>query len=277
MRIELPCYFGYEYVLDEQKLRDVCSTLIKQMALITPQNEIITHFRLKIKDLTYGYEASSEISSIDEVFLQDNGDVWIIQELELTVANKDHPDLAQITVEFRKYEYSQILSLELSASSLYSIVLTSMLESGKSLIGDKKHYSVRYLIVGSDRDWINQTRIKLEERLAKVKKIRTNLIAQCLVSLALFVALFGSLLYFTRALNFSVSTGYIILIYFVLFLLLSLGIVLSYGFPPHNFYWGEYKSSLVKRQKRTEFAITVVIIGLAISVFGGILAFIITK
>src|SRR6266446_771261 len=98
MRIELPRYSADEFVLDEQKLRAICSTLTNQMALITNANEITIHFKLKINDLTYGYKATSELPSLDDVFSQDNGDVWIIQELELTIFNKNHPDLDQITV-----------------------------------------------------------------------------------------------------------------------------------------------------------------------------------
>jgi len=275
MRIELPRYSTDEFVLDEQKLRAICSTLTKQMALITDANEIVTHFKLKINDLTYGYEATSEMASLDEVFLQDNGDVWIIQELELTVFNKNHPDLDQITVAFRKYEYTKMFPIKISGYS--AMFISTALEGMKSIFGDKEHYSVRYLIVGSDRDWMNQTSIKVEENLAKIKHFRTNLAALGLVALAIFVALFGSLLYFTHIFNFTISIGYIITIYFALSLLFSLGEALFYGFPPHNFYWGEYKSSLDKRQSRAKSAVTVVILGLALSIFGAIFSIIITK
>ena len=278
MRIELPRYFADEFVLDEQKLRAICTTVTNQMALITNANEIATRFKLRINDLTYGYEATSELLSLDEVFLQDNGDVWVIQELELTVFNENHPDLDQITVVFRKYEYTKMFPINVSTFSGFpAMFISTVIEGMKSLLGDKEHYSVRYLIVGSDRDWIKQTSLKLEEKLAKIKHFQTNLAALFLVVLATLVALLGSLAYFTHSLNFTISIGSIITIYFALLLLFSLGLTLFYGFPPHNFYWGEYKSSLDKRQSRAKSVITVVIFGLALSIFGAIFSIIITK
>ena len=278
MRIELPRYFADEFVLDEQRLRAICSTLTNQMALITNANDVVTSFKLRIHDLTYGYEATSELLSIDDVFLQDNGDVWIIQELELKAFNKNHPDLDQITVVFRKYEYAKRFQIDISSThGFYNMLISTAAEGLKSFFGDKEHYSIRYLIIGSDRDWIKQTSLKLEEKLEKIKSFPTNLTALCLVALAFLAAFFGSILYFTRAFNFTLSIGSIITIYLALLLLFSLGSTMLYGFPPHNFYWGEYKSSLDKRQSRAKSVITVVILGIALSVFGAIYSIIITR
>ncbi len=128
MKIELPITLSYEFVLDEQRLREICDALLKQMELVTNKNTIITTFKIKSQDLKYGYEATSEKSLLDEVLSEDNGDEWVIQEIEIKIYNL-RDDWAEVSISFSKVGDMRILKpiSILSDSVAYStfVILTA--------------------------------------------------------------------------------------------------------------------------------------------------------
>lgn len=271
MKIERTRSFSDEYVLNEQLLREICETLINQMGLIINLSDIVTNFKLKLQDLKYGNDGESEHSSLTTMLAEDNGDAWIIRELEIKIYDRNNPDLHQISLEFNKQEQSTLFSIALLSKS--SSMISSVISTGAEQLANHLpllHKSMKYTIIGNDRDWVYFTSLKLEEKLAKVRQF-----AFATAGLGLFpICILGAIILIgyssNPSENFKPPLGIEILAGFILLLLTILGLTFTLYFPPHNFCWGEYKKTFEAKHALGKTIINIVIVGLLIGVVGSI-------
>jgi len=143
MRTEAKRSFKHGFVLTEQELRRTFDCLVEQMKRGTPGAEPGCSYELK-----YRNGVIAEPVSLDEILAQENYGSAAIQRLRIEVEDKTS-DAWSISVEFIDADCED--------------------EPGDE--------SVRYRVVGADRDWVFVTSSLVEERIAKVKRFAPNQLA----------------------------------------------------------------------------------------------------
>ncbi len=95
--------FEHGFVLNEQELRRIYNILVQQMNEINPHEVFDTTIKMIFKNkITVGK------SSIDDVFSENNGGVWQIESLEITLSSKNISRTPKINLNFQKVDNHSI-------------------------------------------------------------------------------------------------------------------------------------------------------------------------
>jgi len=131
------------FFLTEEELRRIFDCLIQQMKRVTKDSPPVAYFVISYKN-----GVIAKVESIDEVLSQENVGSSAIQALIIKITDKEEKE-----------------GEEPSASIYLGFVKADE---------EYEDYSMRYRIVGDDRDWVFITSSQLDERLSRIKKIGFN-------------------------------------------------------------------------------------------------------
>jgi len=266
-------------MLKEQDLRDIYDNLIKQIKqVVADENEIITRFNLKLVDQKHQYEAQAEKTSLDEIFSEDNGDLWLIDTLEISISTKKQNNSPSIFLRFKRDDELKALVSTIQGTppnfiGAFSFGIPFIKRAMD--VASFTQTSISYKIIGEDRDWIDQTKRKIEERIRKIKRFPFSNVGANIYLCSVLTIIVCLILVATPA--WHIGIGYSIFAFFMLSLLTLLSIAFMYGFPPYTFYWGDYKNAYDKKQSISKSIINIVIFGFLIDVVAGIITTLITK
>jgi len=139
---------------------------------------------------------------------------------------------------------------------------------GSSSKDNPRQHSINYSILGDERDWVYLTSSQLDDRIAKMKQYpipHGGFYAIIIGSIILILSLPGSgirTLPLGERLAFIFGSG----------LLIIGGLAAIYGFPLYNFCWGDYSDKFNNRRSVARFIIGTVVVGILLSVVGGLIA-----
>jgi hypothetical protein len=234
MSTELRRPFSHGFLLTEQELRRIFDIMLQQMKRITTAN-VVDVFELKYKN-----GVVAEKATLDEIISENNGGSWEIQELKMEVVSKRQDDEIRIAIEFRKLNSS-----------------TSK---------DNARRSIYYYILGDERDWVYLTSSQLDDRIVKIKQYP-------IFDGGFFTTFIGGVILLLSLPGSSIQGISIFpLGLFVSGLIIIGSIAAMYGFPPYNFCWGDYIKIFNQRRTVGRFIIVTVIVGILLSVVGGLIA-----
>lgn len=141
MRTEAQRGFLHGFVLTEQELRRIVDLATQQLSKVLPPSEIVYKFALRFRN-----GAIATTSSIEEVLAQENMGSGAIVRLELTIGRDGPNPLWRIELDF----------IDADADERASAT------------------SVRYKVLGEERDWVFVTSSQLEERIRRIRRFAPN-------------------------------------------------------------------------------------------------------
>lgn len=266
------------FVLSEPELRRLVDTIAEQLRKIDSSKDVLHKYAIKFRN-----GAIAETHNIDEVLKEENtGSCQVIRLRTESVLENDDSGSIIIT------EFINIADDE---------------ETGT--------VPIKQSISGSSRDWVFVTSSLLEERISKVKRNQAPRVLKELgfpiglfLTMFLLVYIFPSksakttksidrietlwkhgqlndpveaLIMLERARETQGSSGWHILkliaaVIVVSISLYGIGRLISKYYPLYNFCWGDYLEEFKKVESRRTFMLVVIILGLAISAVGSIIA-----
>jgi hypothetical protein len=151
MKTEIPKHFTHGFILTEQDLWSINDDIDQQMRRET-KDEIISFFEVKYKS---GVKA--EKASLSEVISENNSGEWEIQALKMGSFSKSRPQRPKIEIEFR------------------------VPPPPVNRDNTKAPYSIYYYILGDERDWVYLTSSKLDDRIARIKRLPLDLYGMAVI------------------------------------------------------------------------------------------------
>lgn len=267
MRTEVHKRYKKGFTLNEQELRRIHDVAFQQMKQLIGADNVTSIFRMRSKN-----NFLAEKNSIDEIIVENNGGEWEIQQLTILVLDKKELEseklpVPSIRIVFEKPEIRD------NYNPFFFI-----------------YPSIYSTIRSEDRDWVYITSSQIEDRLLRVQHFSLKLLLPKVIR-NFIVPLIGTLLFLLLFLIFFIPvnsfhflnitmlpTSDLITGIIALFLFGSAILTSIYFFPPYNFDWGDYRSSLEKKHSRGKFILTVIIIGIIINVVAAFIsAYIISK
>lgn len=140
MKTEARKTFRHGFVLTEQELRRTVDSATQQMQRIVPSRAPDVHFEVKLKNGTVAHS-------------------WSLEDL-LSFENFASKQIVRLDIEMEQQ----------NESSKYAI----MLRFTNLNVEDDEVCSVKYVVMGEDRDWVLVTSSELEERVGRVKSFALN-------------------------------------------------------------------------------------------------------
>jgi hypothetical protein len=239
MKTEIAKYFTHGFILTEQDLTSINEDIAQQMKRET-NDDIISFFEVKYKS---GVKA--EKASLNEVISENNSKKWEIQMLKMGSFSKSRTQRPKIEIEFR------------------------VPPAPVNRDNTKAPYSIYYYISGDERDWVYLTSSKLDDSIAKIKRLPLEYYGVA----AIFVGAFIGLLIFslTNSLHpIYIPLGYKITAYLAAILFILSGITTIFCFSRYNFCWGHYLNKFSNRQTTGKNILYGIILAFVISVLGGV-------
>ncbi len=138
MRVEAKKSFQHGFVLSEQELRRFVNVIREQIEKTSPDKSIVEYYEVKFRN-----GVIAEKLSLDDVLSQENIGSRAIVRLKIEISEKVIEPGYTVITEFRKANEE----------------------------GEEENISIRYCVVGDDRDWVFVTSSELEERIKRNKKI----------------------------------------------------------------------------------------------------------
>jgi hypothetical protein len=242
MRTELSKPFTHGFMLTEQELRRIHDTMVQQMK--RDGRDVFS----SLYELKYKNGGRAEKASLDDVIADTNNGEWIIQGLRMALLSKRfQPQETQIEIEFRVPPPPPTKEVT------------------------QRPFSIRYHVIGNERDWVYVVSSLLDERIAIIKRLPINeyglfAIVIGIITLALF------LVSFAPTSSIQLSLGGKIVGTIVSSLITIGGCAAVYGFPLYTFYWGDQVKYLARRQAVGKYILNGVVVALILSIIGSIIA-----
>jgi hypothetical protein len=247
--------FRYNYVLTEQELRRVYDVMLRQMQQVTDSFK-------SIFTLTFKNKVNVELSSLDDIFLEENGGIWKIEELKITLFD------------------TKLLQPRDSITLIYANVFSKGEKILENYVG-----VIKYDLYGDDRNWAHITSSLLEDRIAKNRNRFPNIfhIKSPIVNRRWYYAL----LLFSNALLAFISFNFIEISLFsglksvneiVTLVSSTLVFVPTIAFfvwhitPMNCFLWSNYVKIYKMRRSIARYIILSIIVASVLGVLAGIIA-----
>lgn len=170
MRVEAKKTFKNGFALSEQELRRLVSELRQQAEKVSVGNNPVENYVVKFRN-----GAIAEALSLDNVLSQENVGSGAIVRLKI--------------------------ELQDSVTDPKSVITTEFINAKDE--GEVGSVSMRYTVIGEDRDWVFVTSSELEERLGRIKKVNFSRFWRAELFTSFFTFLF--MISLTLSMVFSVS------------------------------------------------------------------------
>ena len=239
MRTELGKSFTYGFLLTEQELRRIYDTMVQQMKHHGKDN-FSGFFELR-----YINGVKVQKASLDEIIADNNSGKEQILGLKMALFSRSQFQETQIGIEVR-------------------------IPPRRLKDDPQQPYSIQYYVVGDERDWVYLTSSQLDDRIANIKQLPIFAYGGICMVIGVVIFCFIAALSIDN-LFFQFPLGDRIVVYLVASLVIIGGIATLYGFPPYNFYWGDYIKSFSHRRAVGKYVINGVVISLVLSIIGSVI------
>lgn len=280
MQVEAKKSFTHGFVINEAELRRIIDLLVEQHGKLPESRDISQKYRIK-----YRNGAIAETASIDEILSQENVASAQVIRIQLSITSTAGGDSILTSLDFVNADlddYEGLVSIRFSISGNsrdWVFVTSSLLEERIERI---------------KRICPNQ--LSLGKRTSPFRLVASMVLSMMLVIASLMFSLFardkpaelleaayksGKITNPIEALILIEKTkeqplGNINNIFFVLLAVLAfLGVTTWFFFkyyPVFNFCWGDYVEEYRRKESIRKFVMVVVVLGLVISILGGVIA-----
>ncbi|GCE05616.1 hypothetical protein [Dictyobacter aurantiacus] len=265
-RTEIERSYNHGFNLTETELRRIYEIMIKQLESISPNQKLEEVITVK-----YINEITETKDSLEDILKSDNGGVWKISALEISLKTSEYEKYSIEDVEDLDEILPRFSGLRYRSSKTNYISITF----GKARIFSDP---IEYKVGSDNRDWVQLTSSKLNDRIERIKTVypASFMRSSFIIYFGVFLTT-ASILLSLFSLNSphtapSSNQEIFMPLKYIWFgivlsaLIIAIYFIVKLCFSPYNFSWGDRLEEINRRKTIGNFLLVVVILGIILNI-----------